>query len=122
MVRDHRRDCNQQRDGDKNSDSKPDIEHQPADHGRYNRNGRGDGFEAKYVNGQGAEREYPTQEQKWDGDDVHHAVPGIAMRFEVIHKFALKIAVHTVLATALRARSSSPATLNRVSRTRDRPK
>ena len=98
---DYRRDCNQQRGSDKDAYPKPDIEHQPANHDRRNRNGRRADFEAKYVDGPGAEREYRTQEQKWDADDVHHAVPGIAMRFKVVHKFALKIAVHTVLATAL---------------------
>jgi len=101
MVRDHRRDCNQERGGDEDAYSKRNIEQQPADHDRHNRNGRRGGFVAKYVDGQGAEGQHRAQEQKCDAEDVDRAVPGIAMIFNVIHKLAFKIAIHTVLATAL---------------------
>jgi hypothetical protein len=53
------------------------------------------------VDGPRAEGEDRGEEQKDDAEDVHRAIPGIAMVLDVIRKLASEIAIHTVLATAL---------------------
>src|SRR6266436_3719839 len=65
------------------------------DHGSHR------GLDAKYVDRPKIEGKNSGQEQKYDPEHMHHAVPPIAVILDVIRKLAPKIRIHTDFATNL---------------------
>src|SRR5450755_908294 len=91
------------------------IEQQPVNQNGQDHHGSHRGLDAKYLDRPEIEGENSGQEQKYDPEHMHHAVPPIAVILDVIRKLAPKIRIHTEFATNLACGTSrSPGRRNQV--------
>jgi hypothetical protein len=74
----------------KDRGSEREVEQEPVDEHRYDSDGRRAGLEPEYGDGPQAERENGGQEQEHDAEDMHRAIPGVTMIFNVIRKLPPK--------------------------------
>ena len=91
MTNDHGSGREQHDRSPKDRGSECEVEQEPIDQHRHDSDGCRAGLDSEYGDGPQAERENGGQEQEHDAEDMHRAIPGITMIFNVIRKLPLKI-------------------------------